>query len=77
MKLYSGDKNGLVVLSEFKYPNTCILSREIINEMYVITQICVHQKHLLISTTYRVICSYEEDDKKWNVTQIGKKDRKT
>jgi hypothetical protein len=78
MKIYSGDKNGVIVLSEFRYPNTCVYSQEILNEKYEIVQIDLYQKLLLISTTYRsVVCSFSESDKKWNVIQIGKKDRKT
>lgn len=51
-------------------------SLEILNEAYDIVQICFRKPWLLISTVYRAIVCEKSKDGKWQVSQIGKKDRK-
>ncbi|KAF2882582.1 hypothetical protein ILUMI_23599 [Ignelater luminosus] len=74
MKLFSGDKNGHVVLTEIDFYMHLCKSIEILNESYEVVQLSYHQQSLLVSTTYRSIICKRED--KWKVTQVGKKDRK-
>ncbi|XP_075166840.1 WD repeat-containing protein CG11141 [Haematobia irritans] len=75
MKLYSGDRQGVVVLTELDYQSHISKSVEILSEAYEIVQLSAHQRFLLVSTLYRsVICTHESGN--WIVKQIGKKDRK-
>ncbi|XP_065369566.1 WD repeat-containing protein CG11141 [Calliphora vicina] len=80
MKLYSGDRNGVVVLTEFDYQAHISKSIEILSEAYEIVQLSAHQGFLLVSTLYRsIVCQRNAKSSKndnWIVTQIGKKDRK-
>ncbi|KNC24193.1 WD repeat-containing protein, partial [Lucilia cuprina] len=80
MKLYSGDRNGVVVLTEFDYQAHISKSIEILSEAYEIVQLSAHQGFLLVSTLYRsIVCHRNAKSNKndnWIVTQIGKKDRK-
>ncbi|CAH1994895.1 unnamed protein product [Acanthoscelides obtectus] len=74
MKLFSGDKNGCVVLTEIDFYMHISKSSEILNETYEVVQLSYNQQRLLVSTTYRsIICQQLE---KWKVSQVGKKDRK-
>ncbi|GLV45560.1 uncharacterized protein CBL_02580 [Carabus blaptoides fortunei] len=75
MKLFSGDKNGLIVLTEIDFYMHLSKSVDILNEAYEVVQLSYCQQHLLVSTTYRSIVCKKED--KWKVCQVGKKDRKT
>lgn len=90
MKLFSGDKNGLVILTELDFYMVCFWalmyfsyqlllqhickSIEILNETYEVVQLSYYQHNLLISTTYRSIVCQKQD--KWKISQVGKKDRK-
>lgn len=74
MKLFSGDKNGMVVLTEIDFYMHICKSVEVLNETYEVIQLSYYQQKLLISTTYRSIICQKLD--KWKVIQIGKKDRK-
>ncbi|GJQ77796.1 hypothetical protein Trydic_g16056 [Trypoxylus dichotomus] len=74
MKLFSGDKNGLVILTELDFYMHICKSVEVLNESYEVVQLSYYQQNLLISTTYRSIVCQKEG--KWKVSQIGKKDRK-
>uniref|UniRef100_A0A1I8PQD9 WD repeat-containing protein CG11141 n=1 Tax=Stomoxys calcitrans TaxID=35570 RepID=A0A1I8PQD9_STOCA len=75
MKLYSGDRQGVVVLTELDYQTHISKSAEILSEAYEIVQLSSHQRYLLVSTLYRsIICTQEAGN--WVVKQIGKKDRK-
>uniref|UniRef100_A0A1I8N152 HPS5-like beta-propeller domain-containing protein n=1 Tax=Musca domestica TaxID=7370 RepID=A0A1I8N152_MUSDO len=76
MKLYSGDRNGVVVLTELDYQSHISKSVEILSEAYEIVQLSVHQGYLLVSTLYRSIICSKDDAGNWIVKQIGKKDRK-
>ncbi|XP_061392764.1 WD repeat-containing protein CG11141 [Musca vetustissima] len=76
MKLYSGDRNGVVVLTELDYQTHISKSVEILNEAYEIVQLSVHLGHLLVSTLYRSIVCSKDESGNWVVKQIGKKDRK-
>ncbi|XP_060519707.1 WD repeat-containing protein CG11141 [Cylas formicarius] len=75
MKLFSGDDNGLIVLTEIDFYMHVCKSSEILNETYKIVQLSYCQQRLLISTTFRSILCHKSD--KWVVTQVGKRDRKT
>lgn len=83
MKLFSGDANGVVILTEFDFIEHISKSMEIINEAYDIVQLCFSSPWLIVSTVYRtIICvkdtvrSGTSSDDKWKVSQIGKADRK-
>ncbi|XP_055902769.1 WD repeat-containing protein CG11141 [Eupeodes corollae] len=78
MKLYSGNKQGVIVLTEFDYQNHLSKSVEILNEAYEIVQLSIHQSYLLVSTLYRsIICQRNSKTNQWQLSQVGKKDRKT
>ncbi|KAL9913836.1 WD repeat-containing protein CG11141 [Glossina fuscipes fuscipes] len=75
MKLYSGDRQGIVVLTEFDYHEHISKSVEILNEAYEIVQMSAHKGYLLVSSLYRSIVCHRANGV-WVITQIGKKDRK-
>lgn len=78
MKLYSGNKQGVIVLTEFDFQNHLSKSVEILNEAYEIVQLSIHQSYLLVSTLYRsIICQRNPKTNQWQLSQVGKKDRKT
>ncbi|XP_062137447.1 WD repeat-containing protein CG11141 [Drosophila sulfurigaster albostrigata] len=77
MKLYSGDRQGVVVLTEFDYQTHQSKSLEILSEAYEIVQLSVYQSYLLVATLYRcIVCRRDVQTNKWQITQVGKKDRK-
>ncbi|XP_030559825.1 WD repeat-containing protein CG11141 [Drosophila novamexicana] len=77
MKLYSGDRQGVVVLTEFDYQAHLSKSLEILSEAYEIVQLSVHQSYLLVATLYRcIVCRRDAKSHVWQITQVGKKDRK-
>lgn len=77
MKLFSGDRQGVVVLTEFDFAEYISKSGKILNEAYGIVQIGFNSPWLLVSTVYRaIICRKNGATGDWNVSQIGKKDRK-
>nr|XP_014090842.1 WD repeat-containing protein CG11141 [Bactrocera oleae] len=77
MKLYSGDRQGVVVLTEFDFQAHISKSSEILSEAYEIVQLSVFQSYLLVSTLYRtIVCQFSVVTGQWQVTQVGKKDRK-
>ncbi|XP_067626414.1 WD repeat-containing protein CG11141 [Eurosta solidaginis] len=77
MKLYSGDRQGVVVLTEFDFQAHQSKSAEILSEAYEIVQLSVCQSYLLVSTLYRsVVCQLNTTTGQWQVTQVGKTDRK-
>lgn len=77
MKLYSGDRQGVVVLTEFDYQTHQSKSLEILSEAYEIVQLSVHQSYLLVATLYRcIVCRRDVQGNKWQITQVGRKDRK-
>ncbi|KMY91978.1 WD repeat-containing protein CG11141 [Drosophila simulans] len=77
MKLYSGDRQGVVVLTELDYQAHLSKSVEILSEAYEIVQLSVRQSHLLVATLYRcIVCQLDAQTSQWNITQVGKKDRK-
>lgn len=77
MKLFSGDAAGVVILSEFDFGRHQSRSIEILNEAYSIVQMGFVHPCLVVSTVYRaVICTKADGGDKWNVSQIGKTDRK-
>ncbi|XP_063216137.1 tectonin beta-propeller repeat-containing protein 2 isoform X2 [Bacillus rossius redtenbacheri] len=75
MKLFSGDRNGIVVLTEFDFYMHLSKSMEILNEKYEIVQLSYSQQLLLVSTVYRSIVCHRDD--RWRVQQVGQKERKT
>ncbi|CAD7012197.1 unnamed protein product [Ceratitis capitata] len=77
MKLYSGDRQGIIVRTEFDFNAHLSKSTEILSETYEIVQLSVCQSYLLVSTLYRsVVCQLNAVTGHWQVTQVGKKDRK-
>ncbi|KAJ8955967.1 hypothetical protein NQ314_006816 [Rhamnusium bicolor] len=74
MKLFSGDKNGCVVLTEIDFYMHICKSVEILNEAYEVVQLSYNLQRLLVSTTYRSIICQKLNG--WKVCQVGKKDRK-
>ncbi|XP_015432211.1 PREDICTED: uncharacterized protein LOC107188428 [Dufourea novaeangliae] len=75
MKLFSGDKNGLVVLTEIDFYMHLSKSSELLNEKYAVVQLSYQQGLLLVSTTLRTILVNRNENGK--VTQVGQKERKT
>lgn len=77
MKLFSGDAAGVVILSEFDFSRHQSRSIEIVNEAYSIVQMAFVHPCLVVSSVYRaVVCVKSDADDKWNISQIGKTDRK-
>lgn len=77
MKLFSGDAAGLVILSEFDFNKHQSRSIEILNEAYSIVQMGFLHPCLVVSTVYRaIVCVKASVGDKWNISQIGKTDRK-
>ncbi|XP_055390393.1 WD repeat-containing protein CG11141 isoform X2 [Condylostylus longicornis] len=79
MKLFSADKSGIVVLTEFDYQNNAAKSTEILNERYSVIQLSLFQSYLLVSTLQRaVVCEVDrsKNSSEWRISQIGKTDRK-
>lgn len=77
MKLFSGDSHGIVVLTEFDFTQHISKSMEVINEKFAIVQMQFSTPWLLISTLYRaIVCRRNDETNRWNVSQIGRTDRK-
>ncbi|KAK6623332.1 hypothetical protein RUM43_009184 [Polyplax serrata] len=74
MKLFSGDKNGVVVFTEIDFSLHVSKSLELINEQFEIVQLSYCQQILLISTVYRSITC--DGTNNWKVQQVGTKERK-
>lgn len=75
MKLFSGDKDGLVVLTEIDFYMHLSKSSKLLNEKYTVVQLSYQQGLLLVSTTLRTILVNRNENGK--VTQVGQKERKT
>lgn len=75
MKLFSGDQDGLVVLTEIDFYMHLSKSSELLNEKYTVVQLSYQQGLLLVSTTLRTILVNRNENGK--VTQVGQKERKT
>lgn len=79
MKLFSGDRQGLIVMTEFDFTAHVSKSCDILNESYAIVQIGFQHPWLLVSSVYRtIICEMivTSASASWRISQIGKKDRK-
>lgn len=84
MKLFSGDRRGLIILTEFDFVAHISKSIAIINEAYGIVQIGFIYPWLIVSSIYRsIVCVHDISNTQpaiesaaWKVTQIGTKDRK-
>ncbi|XP_059057598.1 WD repeat-containing protein CG11141 [Achroia grisella] len=75
MRLFSGDKNGVIIMTEIDFYMHLCKSMEIVNEEHEIVQMSYYQNTLLVSSVYRcIVC--ERRDARWHVSQLGKKDRK-
>ncbi|XP_031840011.1 WD repeat-containing protein CG11141 [Nomia melanderi] len=75
MKLFSGDQDGLVALTEIDFYMHLSKSSELLNEKYAVVQLSYQQGLLLVSTTLRTILVNRNENGK--VTQVGQKERKT
>ncbi|CAH2268294.1 WD repeat-containing protein CG11141 [Pararge aegeria] len=76
MRLFSGDKNGVIIMTEIDFYMHLCKSMEIVNEEHEIVQMSYYQNTLLVSSVYRsIVC--ERRDSRWHVTQLGKKERKS
>ncbi|XP_032669655.1 WD repeat-containing protein CG11141 isoform X2 [Odontomachus brunneus] len=75
MKLFSGDENGLVVLTEIDFYMHLSKSSQLLNEKYSVVQLSYQQGLLLVSTTLRTILVNRNENGK--VIQVGQKERKT
>ncbi|XP_047536095.1 WD repeat-containing protein CG11141 [Vanessa atalanta] len=76
MRLFSGDKNGVIIMTEIDFYMHLCKSMEIVNEQHEIVQMSYYQNTLLVSSVYRsIVC--ERRDNRWHVTQLGKKERKS
>ncbi|XP_053975271.1 WD repeat-containing protein CG11141 isoform X1 [Hylaeus volcanicus] len=75
MKLFSGDQDGLVVLTEIDFYMHLSKSSELLNEKYAVVQLSYQQGLLLVSTTLRTILVNRNENGR--VTQVGQKERKT
>ncbi|KAM0729678.1 WD repeat-containing protein [Formica fusca] len=74
MKLFSGDKDGLVVLTEIDFYMHLSKSSKLLNEKYSVVQLSYQQGLLLVSTILRTILVNRNENGK--VTQVGQKERK-
>ena len=74
MKLFSGDQDGLVVLTEIDFYMHLSKSSELLNEKYAVVQLSYQQGSLLVSTILRTILVNRNENGK--VTQVGQKERK-
>ncbi|XP_052755919.1 WD repeat-containing protein CG11141 [Galleria mellonella] len=76
MRLFSGDKNGVIIMTEIDFYMHLCKSMEIVNEEHEIVQMSYYQNTLLVSSVYRsIVC--ERRDARWHVSQLGKKERKS
>ncbi|KAG8040699.1 hypothetical protein G9C98_002695 [Cotesia typhae] len=75
MKLFSGDQDGLVVLTEIDFYMHLSKSSELLNEKYAVVQLSYQQGLLLVSTLFRTILVDRNHNSK--VSQVGQKERKT
>ncbi|XP_011139207.1 WD repeat-containing protein CG11141 [Harpegnathos saltator] len=75
MKLFSGDRDGLVVLTEIDFYMHLSKSSQLLNEKYSVVQLSYQQGLLLVSTTLRTILVNRNENGK--VIQVGQKERKT
>ncbi|XP_012272328.1 WD repeat-containing protein CG11141 [Orussus abietinus] len=75
MKLFSGDQDGLVVITEIDFYMHLSKSTELLNEKYSVVQLSYHQGSLLVSTIFRTIVVNINQNGK--VSQVGQKERKT
>ncbi|KAK0077997.1 hypothetical protein PV325_003188 [Microctonus aethiopoides] len=75
MKLFSGDQEGLVVLTEIDFYMHLSKSSELLNEKYAVVQLSYQQGLLLISTLFRTILVDKNQNNK--VSQVGQKERKS
>ncbi|KAL0820111.1 hypothetical protein ABMA28_006051 [Loxostege sticticalis] len=76
MRLFSGDKNGVIIMTEIDFYMHLCKSMEIVNEEHEIVQMSYCQNTLLVSSVYRsIVC--ERRDARWHVSQLGKKERKS
>ncbi|XP_043280141.1 WD repeat-containing protein CG11141 [Venturia canescens] len=75
MKLFSGDQEGSVVLTEIDFYMHLSKSSELLNEKYAVVQLSYQQGFLLVSTLYRTILVHGNQNNK--VSQVGQKERKT
>ncbi|XP_034939342.1 WD repeat-containing protein CG11141 isoform X2 [Chelonus insularis] len=75
MKLFSGDQDGLVVLTEIDFYMHLSKSSELLNEKYAVVQLSYQQGLLLVSTLFRTILVDRNQNNK--VSQVGQKERKS
>ncbi|XP_048483523.1 WD repeat-containing protein CG11141 [Plutella xylostella] len=76
MRLFSGDKNGVIIMTEIDFYMHLCKSMEIVNEEHEIVQLSYNQNTLLVSSLYRsIVC--ERRDNRWHHCQVGKRDRKS
>ncbi|XP_015125096.1 WD repeat-containing protein CG11141 [Diachasma alloeum] len=75
MKLFSGDQDGLVVLTEIDFYMHLSKSSELLNEKYAVVQLSYQQGLLLVSTLFRTILVNSNQERK--VSQVGQKERKS
>ncbi|XP_015517957.2 WD repeat-containing protein CG11141 isoform X1 [Neodiprion pinetum] len=74
MKLFSGDQDGLVVITEIDFYMHLSKSSELLNEKYPVVQLSYQQGLLLVSTVFRtILVNRNQNDK---VSQVGQKERK-
>ncbi|XP_055320315.1 WD repeat-containing protein CG11141 [Sitodiplosis mosellana] len=76
MKLFSGDNHGIVVMTELDFGQHICKSMEVINEKFGIVQMQFCNPYLLVSTLYRAVVCKRDEMNEWQVSQIGRTDRK-
>ncbi|XP_011302485.1 WD repeat-containing protein CG11141 [Fopius arisanus] len=77
MKLFSGDQDGLVVLTEIDFYMHLSKSSELLNEKYAVVQLSYQQGLLLVSTLFRTILVQSGgSSRERKVSQVGQKERK-
>ncbi|XP_030036044.2 WD repeat-containing protein CG11141 [Manduca sexta] len=78
MRLFSGDKNGVIIMTEIDFYMHLCKSMEIVNEQHEIVQMSYHQSTLLVSSVYRsIVCTRRAGWHAWHVSQLGKRERKS
>jgi hypothetical protein len=75
--VFSGDKQGVVVLTKINYEKNQTESILALQEANEIVQLSYLKKKLAVSTTVRtVLCEVDQKKEKFEVQQVGAKERK-
>ncbi|KAF4530166.1 hypothetical protein B566_EDAN001423 [Ephemera danica] len=74
MKLFSGDKNGIVVLTQIDFYMHLSKSSQLLDEKFEVVQLSYSQQLLLVSSLLRTILCHPDEPQ--HVSQVGQRERK-